>query len=266
MSNKNTYLDIIQEKLLFWFTRPTLLVLILVLTGVLAFSMIYYGWGLTPTTQRMVQEKPIPANIQVSIEEVNKAIDDGKPKPILKNPIQKESIPVEEKPAVDELEIALNKVMDSLKILLPDSLYPWETNSFFDYSTYSWVTKSRGVLFYLKSISSNAVDKKHYIGGLNGLCGVLVQFKLDSRKSPLEGYTQVWNNKSDSRLQTINENKDWFRTENLFTELEFATTIGHKKYALRESEVWLREVLYPISILAIFLVLLSIRKSLNKDN
>ena len=264
MSNKNTILDSIQEKLLSWFTRPTLLVLILVITGLLAYNMVYFGWSITPSNKRSVSEKATPSSVQVSADDVKKAIENDKPKPVQKQ-VEKPAQDIVQAPIIDELEVALNKVMDSLKVLLPDSIYSWESEKEYDYY-YGWKIKEFGVLDQLKAIKNNSDDKKHFIAGLNGLCGVLVQFDLKERKIPLEKYIQVWNEKSSARESLISENANWFRSERNNAENEYEETIDAKRKGERESFQIINDVLYPISLLAIFLVLLSIRKSLVKND
>ena len=264
MNNKKSYIEAFQEWLLKFFTGPTLLVLVITFTGVTLFYIVYYVWGVTPTIRNAVTPKSNPPLVMVSYLDVKNSIESEKVKKEI--PKIDEKIPEPQKEIIDTTEVQITKMMDSLKVLLPDSIYKWErSKSYFNYDTYSYETSNPGILNYIDKLEQYSTNREHFLSGLKNLCGVLVNYQIIERKQPLLVFIEIFKNKTSDRSSIIRENDYWFEQELRNSEHDFSATEGHKAFATAKSFEVINQIIYAITLLGIFLVLLSIRKNLKKD-
>ena len=112
------------------------------LAGVaLALGLLFFLWGLTPSFKPGVDKQAYPPPVQVSLQELQKKVlppallasKEAMPAPTDTPPPGEEKPHAPTEPVTTPEEIAYNKLLDSLKTLIPPEKYPWESRGHWDY-------------------------------------------------------------------------------------------------------------------------------------
>ncbi len=112
------------------------------LAGVaLALGLLFFVWGLTPSFKPGVDKQAYPPPVEVSLQELQKKVlpppllasKESMPAPTDIQPAGEEEQQKSAEPATMPEEIAYNRLLDSLRTLIPPEKYAWESRGHWDY-------------------------------------------------------------------------------------------------------------------------------------
>jgi len=181
-------------------------------------------WGIIPPGKDSVEKEEYPPVVQVSANEVNEILQQDNQKQVVTKKIKEvEKQQITTSSSTDPNEQAYNLSIDSLKILIPPSIYSWKSSGYWYYpygersyrrnkntrwaNQYrKWIVKKLGIEktlnnAYTKSKASNFGEKKKI---LDALINLIRQYS-ENKREPILRMLSTYNGKNSyETIENIN--------------------------------------------------------------
>jgi hypothetical protein len=193
---KTNYFSKVENKYVFNISLIVWHLLIAIATVGIAISLLIFIWGIIPAAHKKVEKQeypekasyPVPVAVSLNDLNLDKAKTDFVPEPTVH---EDKSLKDEQKVAEDLTgKNEYTAVMDTFKILMPPSKFPWESNGYYNYpygKNYwdyyqneryrEWIVTEYGINDYLKECYRIA-DANNYLKKTNLIRGYLKVLKL----------------------------------------------------------------------------------------
>ena len=229
-------LDKLEEKVVFRMSRYFFVGLCFISALVFLTGVFYFGWSLTPST-RGEDVKPL----SITAADVKQHIATTKS-------VQPSTSGAEAIPGADLEEAKFNSNVDTLRILLPSTIYSWEGKSGFSGSEF---VTDVGIGQRLNDFTRSFSDTHESNVALAQLCSVLREFPEDGRLKPLESFIALYTEKMPLHKEMVDK-----------AESEYQENMMQKTSGKYESLVVIASAISTMAFLAIFLVLLSVQRNI----
>ncbi|HUI31805.1 MAG TPA: hypothetical protein VLX91_16470 [Candidatus Acidoferrales bacterium] len=239
---KQTTLDRLEEKILFRVSRFFFLSLAMISMLVLLIGAIYLAWSLIP-----VNRAPDPRDVILTAKDVRENLESNGN---AGNLASTENANAENSKTPDELK--LDSYIDTLKQLMPPPEYSWDAKGYYTKDAFSqYVTTDIGLTQRLKDFTDQLSDVEESNQALSQLCSVLREFPQDGRLKPLESFTELYLQKRNDRFELVKS-----------IDSQYETALAEKVAGKSESLIVIVSAVSTMAFLAIFLVLLSVQRSI----
>lgn len=242
MEKKNT-LENIEEKIVFRISRLFFLTLVIISMLVIVTGLFYLIYGFSSTTNPI---GPYEAKISITSSEVTKIMNDSSSQQaneqsnISINQLQEQE---------DPDKIIFDEYVDTLKVLLPESIYSWEPKDIYLDGQYS--ETDIGITQRVNNFLETLNGYKEYNNAFESLCGLIRNYPEDKRLKPLVVFIDLYKQK----LEALKESQTK-------AEQEYQETIMNKEMAKYQSMIAIGAAVSAMAFLAIFLVLLSMQRNI----
>lgn len=242
-------LDRLEEGIVFRVSRSFFVVLVLIaMIGIVA-GLVYFLWGITPTSKETVVRDPDPHAVVLTSDDIRAAMNRPETEQIenLGTAATKAS---DEKTEVDLNQQRFEALVDTLRLLLPDSLYPWESEA--------------GISGKLGELLNETSGHAEAIVPLEQLCRVLREFPEDQRLAPFNAFTNLYSKRQAEYKRRLAEIEESHQLRTVAADSAYESTLLDKSVAKYQGLIGIGVGIASVAGLAIFLVLLSMQRNLKR--
>jgi hypothetical protein len=277
---KRGLLELLEERIIFrtsrmFFSILATLALLAVIAGVL-----YLGAGAIRPSKDIVEKAPDAAPVGVTAADVRAEIELAEARAAeakSRREAQAEGRRVSERtgsepaPEVSVRDKARQKygaILDTLESLLPATIYTWESKGGWRSDRWGyrreWMTTETGIFKRLETLTSGIENSAEIERALRGLCDVIRTFPEKERLEPLKIYVQIFQNRYSAYKSALVENEAVYQAKLAEAEAKYQVSLAEQKVRRYQGTVVAGSGIALVAFLAIFLVLLSMQRSLHR--
>lgn len=274
MSQKSI-LEKLEEGFVFRISRSFFLILvILAMLGILS-GIFYLVWSFLPTSKEFVMKDPDPKPVLITVKDIKSAMSSPIATEVHKSSPAFSAQELEIKPDLDSVRFMA--LIDTLNILLPSSLYSWQSTGYWTYpygqQLYEyyhtdeyrrWNVDKPGISDQLRELFSGTSSVKDAVVPLKQLCKVLVAYPETNRLKPFNTFIDLYQERQAEYIRTIKQNEDNYQFKLSEVNSKYEATVLNKSIAKLQSLIIIGSGIASVAFLAIFLVLLSMQRNLKE--
>lgn len=277
---KRSFLELLEEKIIFRTSRLFFSILATIALLAVIAGIIYFGSGAIHPPKDIVAKAEDPAPVNVTAIDVRNEIESAKVKAAeaenrqtaksqnRRASEQTSRVETSEMSIRDKARQKYGAILDTLETLLPAAIYTWESKGAWrtDYwgNRREWITTETGIFKRLDMLTSGIEDRAEVERVLRGLIGVLREFPEKERLDPLRIYVQMFQNKYAAYKNALAENEAVYQAQLAEAEAKYQAALAEKKVRRYQGGVVAGSGIASVAFLAIFLVLLSMQRSLHR--
>jgi hypothetical protein len=239
-------LDRLEEGIVFRVSRSFFVVLVLIaMIGIVA-GLVYFLWGITPTSKETVVRDPDPRAVVLTSDDIRAAMNRPETEQV-ENRGTAATTATDEKTENDLNQQRCGALVDTLRLLLPGSLYPWESD---------------GISGKLDELFNEVSGYAEAIAPLEQLCRVLREFPEDQRLAPFNAFAALYSKRQAEYKRRLAEIVESHQFRTVAADSAYESTLLNKSVAKYQGLIGIGMGIASVASLAIFLVLLSIQRNL----